>query len=156
MKKLMLGLLLATPLLFMNCSDDDDAPSQESITYQLAEVDSSGVSGTARFIKLDSMTTRIDVQLSGTIDSLTHPMHIHVNDAAEGGDIAITLEGVNGVTGLSSTTVTRLDSIGDAAGTSINYEGLLEFDGHINVHLSPEELSTIVAQGDIGSNINTP
>ncbi len=152
MKKLMLGLLLATPLLFMNCSDDDDAPSQESITYQLAEVDSSGVSGTARFIKLDSLTTRVELQLQNTIADTIHPAHIHINDAATGGGIARTLTDVDGNTGVSITEFTALDD-----DTPINYEGLLEFDGHINVHLGPgDDLQTIVAQGDIGSNVNTP
>ncbi len=149
MKKLMVLVLVATPLLFMNCSDDDDNTSEASTTYQLTEIDSSGVSGTAKFIKVDSLTTRVELQLENTIADTIHPAHIHINDAATGGDIAITLENVNGNTGSSSTTVTALDN-----DTPINYEGLLEFDGYINVHLGPgNDLQTIVAQGNIGSNV---
>ncbi len=153
MKKLVLLMLLATPLVFVNCSDDDDAPVEISTTYTLAEVDSSGVSGTAKFIQVDQTTTRIEVQLQGTPADGDHPMHIHINDAATGGGIAITLTNVDGNTGSSTTTVTKLDDEGDVIGADISYEGLLDFDGHINVHLSPTELATIVAQGDIGNNV---
>ena len=79
-----------------------------------------------------------------------HPAHIHFNTAAEGGSIALTLGPVDGNTGTSSVTITALDD-----GTAISYDELLSFDGYINVHLSAEELETIVAQGDIGQNALT-
>ncbi len=152
MKKLVLLMLLATPLLFVNCSDDDDAPAEVSTTYTLAEIGDSGVSGTAKFVKVNDTTTRIEVQLEGTPADGDHPMHIHVNDAATGGGIAITLDNVDGSTGSSTTTVTKLDNEGDVIGADITYEGLIAFDGYINVHLSAADLATIVAQGNIGSN----
>ncbi len=151
MKKLMLTMLIALPLLFVNCSDDDDT-TETSTTYTLGEFEDSGISGTAKFVKIDSVTTRIEVQLENTPEGGDHPMHIHLNDAATGGGIAITLENINGNTGSSTTTVTKLDNNGDIIGEDINYEGLIDFDGYINVHLSPEDLATIVAQGNIGKN----
>ncbi len=152
MKKLILIMLMVTPLFFISCSDDDDA-IEVSVTYSLTTVGDLGVSGTAKFVRVDDATTRVEVQLTGTPTDGDHPMHIHVNDAATGGGIAITLNNVDGNTGTSTTTVTKLDDEGDVTGEAISYEGLLGFDGHINVHLSPTELSTIVAQGDIGSNV---
>ncbi|MBQ4821126.1 hypothetical protein [Aquimarina sp. MMG016] len=152
MKKSILVLLIV-PFLLMNCSDDDDAIVEVSTTYTLNAVGDSGVSGTAKFVKINSTTTRIDVQLTGTPADGDHPMHIHKNDAATGGGIAITLTNVNGGTGTSTTTVTKLDDEGDVAGADINYEGLITYDGYINVHLSPTELATIVAQGNIGINV---
>lgn len=152
MKKLVLIALMVTPLFFISCSDDDDT-TEVSTTYTLAAVADSGVSGTAKFVKVDDTTTRIEVQLTGTPTDGDHPMHIHVEDATTGGGIAITLNNVDGNTGSSTTTVTKLDDEGDTTGEAINYEGLLAFDGHINVHLSSTELQTIVAQGNIGSNV---
>ena len=147
MKNLIVSFLLIVPFLFTSCSDDDDGATIEFTTYTLAEIGDSGVSGTATFTKINDTSTEITVQLTGTMSGGDHPMHIHMNDAATGGGIAITLDNVNGATGLSRTTVTALDD-----DTAINYEGLIDYDGYINVHLSPTELATIVAQGNIGSN----
>jgi hypothetical protein len=60
----------------------------------------------------------------------SHPAHIHLNTAAEGGDIALTLKPVDGTTRKSTTTFKTLDN-----GTAITYQQLLNFDD-INVHLS--------------------
>ena len=76
-----------------------------------------------------------------------HPAHIHDNDAATGGGIAFTFNVVDGNTGLSSTQVEALNNA-----TAITYDDILTYNGYINVHLSATQLSTIVAQGNIGSN----
>ena len=55
---------------------------------------------------------------------------------------------VDGNTGMSMTQVEVLDN-----NTSITFDEILTFNGYINVHLSATQLSTIVAQGNIGSNI---
>ncbi|MEN7549356.1 CHRD domain-containing protein [Rapidithrix thailandica] len=116
-------------------------------TYDLLEVGGSGVSGTATFAKRNDGYTIITVELTGTSGGASHPMHIHDNDAATTGPIAVSLTNVNGDTGKSITLVTEKD---DA--TDITYDQLITYNGYINVHLSASQLSTIVAQGDIGSN----
>ena len=149
MKNLIVSFLLIVPFLFTSCSDDDDGGTVEITTYTLAEVGDSGVSGTATFTKIDANTTRIDLALTGTPADGNHPAHIHLGSVAQApGAIAISLTSVDGDTGLSTTTVTALDD-----DTTINYEGLIDFDGYINVHLSPDDLATLVAQGNIGSNV---
>jgi hypothetical protein len=50
---------------------------------------------------------------------------------------------------MSMTNIMMLDD-----DTPISYEDLLTYNGYINVHLSMEQLATIVAQGNIGSNSN--
>jgi len=132
--------------LLLACNNDDDDPQVESKEYTIHEIGGSGISGVALFEKTDG-GTRITVELDGTSDGDTHPMHIHQNSASEGGPIAISLTAVNGATGMSVTQVTETDS-----GDPITYEELIEYDGYINVHLSPTSLATIVAQGDIGQN----
>ena len=153
MKNIKLILLLfVTSIIFYSCEDNDqefvfNTPSGNEITYNLATKDVDGISGTATFVENTNSTVTIVLDISGTSSGGIHPAHVHFNSALEGGDIALTLEPVNGSTGGSATTVTRLDD-----GTPISFNDFLNFDGYINVHLSANELETIVAQGDIGEN----
>ncbi|MEB8345863.1 CHRD domain-containing protein [Flavobacteriaceae bacterium KMM 6898] len=154
--KLLITLLIS-PLIFISCSSDDgnqpDPPVDESPTevnsktYNLVSVTNPDISGTAKFIELSDATVTVELKLQNTTSGGQHPAHIHVNTAAEGGGIARTLGTVDGGTGESTINFSTLDD-----GTSITYGELLNFDGYINVHLSTNELSTIVAQGDIGQN----
>ena len=152
MKKLF-TYLMVIPLAFLtNCSDDDDntiviGPTGETKTYQLGSVADPSISGTATFIENSDASTTIKLQLTGTPDDGMHPAHIHFNTAAESGEIALTLGTVDGATGSSSITTSTLDD-----DTTITYDELLDFDGYINVHLSADDIETIVAQGDIGQN----
>ena len=159
MKNLFKLLMLALPImLFTSCDEDDDfATAVEetdrtgtSTTYDLVSKADPSISGTATFYQNSDNTTFVKLNLQGTPDGGVHPAHIHFNSAAEGGDIAISLEPVDGDTGFSSTEVAALDN-----GTAITYEELINFDGYINVHASPDDLSTLVAQGDIGQNVLT-
>jgi hypothetical protein len=72
-----------------------------------------------------------------------------MNSAAEGGAIAISLNPVNGATGVSKTNVTKFND-----DTAVTFDQLLVYNGYINVHLSASRLATIVAQGNVGSNAN--
>lgn len=145
LKNLMLLFMGLT--LVASCSDDDNAFVGKKKVFALNTVAVPGISGTATFIENQDKSTTVELQLTGTPDGGMHPAHIHFNTAAEGGDIAITLGTVDGKTGFSTKTFSKLDS-----GTAITFEQILEFDGYINVHLSATELGTIVAQGDIGQN----
>lgn len=149
--------LFATVLLLaLGCSKDDtmvdpepDGPMATGVskTYALGSVANPDISGTAKFIENTDNSITIELELQNTPAGGMHPAHIHFNTAAEGGDIALTLGTVDGDTGKSSVTVSALND-----NTSISYNGLLDFDGYINVHLSTEALGTLVAQGDIGQN----
>jgi len=119
----------------------------ESKEYDLVTKDVPGISGTATFAERKSGAALVTVMLDGTPDGGMHPGHIHNNSAAETGGIAKTLTTLDGTTGMS---VTHIEALND--GTEIGYEGLLDFDGYINFHLSADDLATLVAQGDIGQN----
>ena len=148
-RKSILAIVMVTPFLFSSCSKDD-APMVtivNSQVYDLGAVGNSGISGTAKFIENSDATLSIELELQNTPQGGSHPAHIHLNTAAEGGAIALTLKAVDGTTGKSTTTFKTLDD-----GSAITYQALLAFDGYINVHLSADKLSTLVAQGDIGQN----
>ncbi|WP_186756833.1 CHRD domain-containing protein [Echinicola salinicaeni] len=150
MKFWLLGMILLLAAGMVACNDDDDddpIPQVQKKVYNLNAVGESGVSGTVTFTRQTDGFTLIEIDLSGTAAGNSHPSHIHANSASEGGGIVIDLMNVDGATGESSTTVTERND-----GTEITYEELIAFDGYVNVHLSASELSTLVAQGDIGSN----
>lgn len=152
LKKQTLLMMFISTLLFIGCSDDDDGgnpnnPNLDSKTYQLLEIGNSGVSGTATFTDQSNGSVSVVLDLNGTPQDGMHPSHIHMNSAAEGGGIAVSLNDVDGATGISETIVTQTDD-----GSPIDYDALLNFDGYINVHLSASDLATVVAQGDIGVN----
>ena len=139
------ALGISLTLLIGGCKKDS-APTVKT-TYTLAVKDQLGVSGTVTFTQLNSATTVIDIVLTGA-DATSHPAHIHSNSAVEGGAIAVSLNAVVG--GKSTTTVTMLDN-----GTTVDYAQLIAFDGYVNVHESSTNLTTIIAQGDIGGNALT-
>ena len=118
-----------------------------SKTYALNAVSNNAISGTAKFTKRVSGETLISIALTGTTAGVSSPAHIHLNSAALGGAIAIDLTNVTGATGKSETSVSKLNN-----GTAISYDMLLNFNGYINVHQSATNMSTLIAQGNIGSN----
>jgi hypothetical protein len=123
--------------------------TENSVDYPLNSVSDPNISGTATFAERENGFTLITVQLEGTTAGGDHPSHIHENDAATGGGILLSLTNVDGETGQSLTSATMLDD-----GTEVTYEDLVVFDGYINVHLSPADLATLIAQGNIGANAN--
>ena len=124
-----------------------NALTGESVQYTLNSVSDPAISGTAKFEQRNNGTTLVTIDLDGTTDGNEHPAHIHMNTAAEGGGIVISLNAINGGTGQSKTSVMEKDDM-----TAITYDDMVEFDGYINVHNSASDLGTLVAQGDIGSN----
>ncbi|MBZ9787694.1 CHRD domain-containing protein [Psychroflexus sp. CAK57W] len=147
-----LSLLLLIGVVFVSCSNDDDVqpfnePILNNMEYGLGEKSNSGVSGEATFNQLESGSVQLILEVQGTSSGNMHPAHIHMNSAAEGGGIIVSLEPVDGATGLSITEFSSLDD-----GTAISFEDISDLDAYINVHLSSEALGTVVAQGDIGQN----
>jgi len=151
---LKLILLIFTTTLVISCNNDDDnvnpvgpQPTGNEIVYDLTSVSNPAISGTATVIEINDNSITVELDLNNTAAGGSHPAHIHINTAVEGGEIAITLGTVDGATGLSTINFSTRDD-----GTPITYQQLLNFDGYINVHQSAADLETIIAQGDIGQN----
>lgn len=140
------------PIDKIDPTDDDPAPADPAPTGQeksfpLGSLSDLTVVGSAKFIEFDDNSITVELEISNAVAGGSHPAHIHVNTAAETGNIAISLTPVDGDTGKSTTIVTKLDD-----DTAITYAQLLDFDGYINVHNSTDDLGTLVAQGDVGQN----
>ena len=144
--------VLASLVFIAACENDDTEPEPDppmetgnSKTFTLISISTQLPGGTIKFSELDDGTTKVEIDLNDTEDGASHPAHIHANSGAEGGDIVVSLTSVDGSTGKSETIVATKDD-----GTAISYQELIDFDGHVNVHLSENDLATLVAQGDIG------
>ncbi|WPP51071.1 CHRD domain-containing protein [Catalinimonas niigatensis] len=118
--------------------------------YDLALMTEDSVSGTLLLEQRKNGFTKATITLENTVEGGSHPAHIHANTAAEGGGIVISFAPVNGTTGTSVTNIRAFDA--DAGGEAVTYEQLLEYDGYVNVHLSADQLGTLVSQGDFGQN----
>lgn len=145
-------MISASAVYFSACDDDDDGPSLtgDNKVYTLNSVSNPAISGTVTFAKRTDNAVLVTIQLSGTQSGSSHPAHIHNDNAATTGSIAVDFEPVDGATGRSETIIEQLNN-----GTPVTYEELIEFDGYVNVHLSETNLSTLIAQGDIGQNALT-
>jgi hypothetical protein len=121
----------------------------EFITYVLEERAAPGISGEIIFEERINGFALATISLQNTPADGMHPAHIHANSAAVGGGILYTFKTVNGATGLSVSDTREGQGDGE---TAFTYAEILAIDGYVNVHLSADELGTIVAQGDIGSN----
>ena len=115
--------------------------------YTLRSVSNTAISGTATFTKRVSGKTLVSIALTGTTAGVTSIAHIHTNTVAETGGVVVDLTSINGATGKSETSISKLNK-----GVAISYDELLNFNGYINVHESASALSTLIAEGDIGRN----
>ena len=126
---------------------DDSGSDQISYDLEAQSNDGaapSGVGGTVTFWRAgpDSTLVTLDLDEDATVPSVSHPAHIHENSASEGGGIKYYLSAVNG----SSPNGTSARKIG------VPIDQLADFDGHVNVHQSPANMGTVVAQGNVGAN----
>lgn len=118
-------------------------------SYDLVSVANAEISGTATFSERVNKQTLVTIELAGTTVGGIHPAHIHMGSVADApGDILVSLSNVIGATGISHTNVAKLD-----AGETLDYEALLAIDGYINVHLGADQLGTLIAQGNVGANV---
>lgn len=118
-------------------------------TYNLLAIGSYGVSGTALFEKRINGSTLVSITLIGAIAGQTYPASINLGSIStpDGGPIVNILSIVDGTTGKSYSNVRQLIS-----GSSMTYEGWLDYAGHINIYQNAMIFENIICQGNIGSN----
>ncbi|MEQ8475738.1 hypothetical protein [Fulvivirga sp.] len=136
--------------LIQSCADVSEKSDYTGREYTYALIQSADfpISGSATFYERNDGTTEIKVTLSGTEGDISHPVHFHYGNVSNpDAEIAIVLTPVFGKTGESITIVkTLMDE------TTLSYDDLVNFDGHIKIHLDDgPNKNTILAAGNIGS-----
>ncbi len=133
MRKLYLLLVVAMALSLsaVAFADEGDMATVEISGKEGYE----GISGTATFTDMGDDTTKVVVELTGTPAGGNHPAHLHDGtDCSMNEPVKHPLENV--VDGMSTTMV------------EASFDHLVEANYYLNVHLSAEEVSTVVACGD--------
>ncbi|WP_035756096.1 CHRD domain-containing protein, partial [Hugenholtzia roseola] len=135
-------LLALFAFTFTSCNnDDDDEPQVTMRTYSLVDAGNNlGLSGTATFERTANNGTRVTLSVPNAPG--VHPAHIHDGSITSPGGIAFMLTDV--VNGMSVTEI--------PASSGTTFDQMLTYNGYINVHLSADELETIVVHTNIGSN----
>lgn len=121
-----------------------NALTGKSKSYNLSDLNSVQ-NGTIKFEERVNGETLVTIKLTNNFSMEAHPAHIHNGSLASPGSIAADLNTVSQVTGLSFTNIVKANN------TSINYSGLLTFNGYAAVHASAADLNPI-SLGNVGSN----
>src|SRR5262245_3996960 len=112
-------MLLSVVAFYFSACSSDDGPSLtgESKVYTLNPVSDPSIHGTVTFANRSDKSVLVTIQLSGTQSGNSHPAHIHVDNAATAGAIAVDFTPVDGATGKSETVIKTLND-----GTVVSYD----------------------------------
>ena len=153
MKKAPYFLLFIALTILSSCGKDDNIEPTgvneiivDQKDYSLISANNSGITGKATFTRDSNDNTTILIELTNT-NTEEHPANVRFNSASEGGPVAITLEPCT--CAVSTTVVTQLDD-----GTPIDFDKLLNLDGHVSIQESSANPGVVVATADIGINGN--
>lgn len=132
MRKLYLLFVVALALSLSSVAFADEG---DMVTIDLNDQNDSGVTGTATLTDNGDDTTTVEIELEGSPEGGSHPAHFHDGTSCDQNEpIVHPLENVED--GMSTSTVE--ESLDDLVGD--NY--------YLNIHLSEEEIATVVACGD--------
>ena len=105
------------------------------------------VTGSVLFKEKKDRSLLVTIQLKNTTEGKAHPAIIYFGGIDDPGGVALILEPVDGTTGKSETQFTEL-----ADETSLNFEELLIFDGHIRIHQDAGNMGVVLTSTNIGQN----
>ncbi len=86
-------------------------------------------------------TTAVEIAITGAPANGVHPWHVHVGSCSSGGDIVGPPTDYAPLTADANGAATSMATVNVPAPTSGDF--------HVNVHMSPTDLGTIVACGDL-------
>tara|TARA_R110001606_G_scaffold399291_1_gene583770 strand:+ start:12618 stop:13160 length:543 start_codon:yes stop_codon:yes gene_type:complete len=152
MKKYHILVLAFGLLAIVACKDEEIDPAAltgKSVTYSLfTGAQDWGYQGEATFAERNDGNTLLTIELTGPSGTTQFPAHLHYGAYSLEADMAAMLTPVDAATGKSETLLKQL-----ANGDEISYAELINFDGHIKVHLGDgDNKSVILVYGNIGSN----
>ncbi len=112
-------------------------PKSGTIRYDLAD-NGTGITGVA-IVRGNRERSTVSVLLRGTPQGGVHPMHFHAGNCDSGGGVVVPLSSIDGTTGISRSQV------------DVPYGVIVGNDHYLNVHLSSDDMGTIVACTEVGT-----
>jgi hypothetical protein len=154
MKKLFLAVLIIAGL--GACSEEEpDRYSGRQLAYELFKSSDYDYNGTLIVKELQNGKLEFEIQLQGAKSSAeyNYPAHLHFGgyDQANA-PMAFMLNPVSSKSLLSQTVLGTLSD-----GTKLTYDQLINFDGHVKIHLADEgpDYEVILVAGNIGANLSS-
>lgn len=112
----------------------------------MAAVSDTSIFGTLQVHERKSGFALVQIALRGTQPGNRHPAHYHLGGSGLCGTVSISLNDVEGSTGISKSTVKAHDLLGVRnEGVPITYNQLAAWAGCVEVHKSSSQLSTLIA-----------
>jgi hypothetical protein len=115
-------------------------------SYSLSAVNSSGVTGTAKFEKRVNGNTLVTISLTGAVPG-SYPATINVGSITTTGPETKILNNVDGTTGKGYTNIRDL-----LDGTPYTYDQWIVYTGYLNIYQTSIGTANIICHGNIGSN----
>ncbi|MEQ8471192.1 MAG: hypothetical protein RIC35_08400 [Marinoscillum sp.] len=142
--------LMVVVLLIGACQNESDVLEKQESVYLIHRANSNPTRGKIFVTALEPDKLELRIQLENTVAGSSHPAHLHFGSVSEVGDLAFTLNPVDGVTGES---LTVLDGVNLADGRKLTYDLFLQLDGSIKIHMNDNYFKHMVlAFGNIGKN----
>lgn len=146
MKNTIIAILLT--LFISYCSEKEESPRQS--TYYLHQANFNPVKGEVVFTEISPGRMEVSISLVNTSPYSNHPAHLHFGSVSEVGDLAFTLNPVDGASGKS---LTVLDQVELSNGDILTYDLLQEMNGSVKIHMNASFFKHMVlAFGNVGKN----
>ncbi|MFY0605960.1 MAG: hypothetical protein JXR10_04540 [Cyclobacteriaceae bacterium] len=137
-------------LILGACQEQEETVALESSTYTMHRANFNPSQGEVIVTELSPSSLLIEIELNNTDSQGSHPAHLHFGSVREVGELAFSLNPVNGETGKSSTT---LDKVILSNGEMLTYDRFLELDGSIKVHMNDNFFKHMVlSYANVGKN----
>lgn len=159
MSRVSLFVMLAALLVvcFFSCAkeksfENKDATSLRSREYPLNEVGGSGVLGSIVISENSDSSFNVLVSVTKSVQDTVHVVHIHKGAVGSGGTVAVNLTPITGTGGATESETTNISEIvlPDNTTEKINYDGIMNFTGYVDVHYSALKSDSLLAEGAIG------
>lgn len=144
-------LLPALVIFILSCQmNEEPKAAVKEKTYLLHRANYNPTKGTVTIKELAPGKVEFSIELENTHAGNEHPAHLHFGSVAEVGELAYSLNPVDGTTGKS---VTVLDQVTLSDGQVLDFNLIRQMNGSVKVHMNDKYFKHyVLAFGNIGKN----
>ncbi|XOV93911.1 MAG: hypothetical protein ACFHWX_04225 [Bacteroidota bacterium] len=144
-------LIFLLPVLLFACDINQSADVvNRSVEYPMRQANYNPVYGSVKVTELEPGKIEISIKVENTRSGLDHPAHLHFGSVSEVGELAFKLSPLDGTTG---TSVTVLDQEKMSNGEVLTYDGFLNMNGSIKIHMDNLYFKNMVlSYANVGAN----